>query len=260
MPIDRRTLYPPTDRPLLEGGPFEAGFIALHPFFVVDGLNPALADYGTIVIQRDSHRDESVAELIEEAEVSRHEGNVATDEVEFLAKTRGRPIRWSEVAAVTGIPNFSALNRALLTSIGALKPEFQDSKSAELLRSYCRANRVFMPTEGAIQPMMERGIAALLKTAGLDRAELASEFDATGVDVNVSELEVDAPWEIAGNPRSISRIYAPDRSLLVAVDWDSFFTLIAGTHERLRRSEVESAFEGFPCSSETRHDWWHQNA
>jgi hypothetical protein len=54
-----------------------------------------------------------------------------------------------------------------------------------------------MPTEGVIQPMMERGIADLLKRAGVDRVELASEFDATGAQVDVAALDVDAPWQIA---------------------------------------------------------------
>jgi hypothetical protein len=132
MPVDRRTVYPPTARPLLEGGPFEAGFIALHPFFAIDGFDPALAEYGTIVIHRYAHPDESVADLMGETLDSRYPGNVGPDDLAFLAKTRGRPIRCTEVSAATGISHFSALNRALFTSIRALKSEGRQVGEATL--------------------------------------------------------------------------------------------------------------------------------
>ncbi|WP_374381688.1 DUF2711 family protein [Dongia sp.] len=258
MAFKRRTTYPPTNGPLLDGGPFEAGFIALHPFFAVDGVDPALADWGTVVVCRDDDPGEDIVDAIERIEDSRYQGNLTTDVVALLAKTRGREIRWSKICAETGIKTIPSLNRALLTGIGALKSEHEDRKAAGKLQEYCHANRTFMPTEGAIQPIMERKIATLFQKAGIERVELASEFDEAGVSLEVSALQSHEPWDVPGLSRIPTRIYAEDRSLLVVVEWDSFFALICGTNEKLDQSDLDGAFEGFFCTPHTRHNWWSQ--
>ena len=259
MALDRYTEYPPTDRPLLEGGPFEAGYIAVHPFFEISGVDPALSDYGTVIVHRTQYAEDSIDEILEQIDVS-GKGRIAADTVAVLAKARGRLLLWKEIGAATGLRTFSSLNRALLTTIGALRKQYEDRETASRIQDYCRMRQIFMPTEGQIQPTMERQIASLFRKAGVQELEVAGEFDKTGVAIDVSVLQGDQPWNITGLKHRPTRLYALDRSLLVAVDWDSFFTFVAGKRARLRRSEIESDFEGFACSSETLQDWWREDA
>src|SRR6185295_5537247 len=131
---------------------------------------------------------------------------------------------------------------------------------AEKLRAYCKANQIFMPTEGSMPIVMQRQIANLLLRAGIKHIEVAHEYDEEGVAMEVSTLVIDGPWNFANFRLKPMRIYAEDRSLLVVVDWDSFFTLICGSRQVLDRSMMESQFEGFFCSAGTRHNWWKQDA
>jgi hypothetical protein len=197
-------------------------------------------------------------DVIERVKDARYENNLSADEIAFLAKSRGREVSWSKICAATGIKTIPSLNRALLTTIGALQSKYASHEAAGKLQEYCRANRTFMPTEGAIQPIMELKIATLFQKVGIERLELACEFDEAGVSLEVSALCSQELWHVPGLSRKPTRIYAEDRSLLAVVDWDSFFTLICGTNEILNQSEIDDDFEGFFCNRHTCHDWWSQ--
>jgi hypothetical protein len=47
---------PPDDTPMLPwfGGAFTHSFVALHPFIAIDGLDPRVCEYGTLILPRSS--------------------------------------------------------------------------------------------------------------------------------------------------------------------------------------------------------------
>jgi hypothetical protein len=53
-------------------------------------------------------------------------------------------------------------------------------------------------------------------------------------------------------------VFAEDRSLLIAVHWDSFFTLILATEGRIPGSRMSELFEGFWCNTFTSISWLDQ--
>jgi len=259
MPIDKLTSYPSYNEPILGwyAGAYDLAYVALHPFVRIPGLDPALCSPWTTHIDRsDLPADQDLLDAIR-AKESTEDLKFSPHVVDELTKRRGITLSWSEVGKAVGFTNVADINRALLTSIGALKVEYQDQAGADLLSSYCSSQKIFPPSEGNFQASMQRNLGRLFRDSGVDRVEVAGQFDEEASPLEISLLNSQQPWcSIDVIPNRADRIFAADRSLLVVVDWDSFFTLICGKAERLKSVSVAELFEGFWCSPSTNHNWW----
>lgn len=258
---DRRIFGPPDDEPMLAwyNGAYSHAFVALHPFYTVEGLDPASCHYGTVVISRDQvPRGADVLQWAEaEAEAEQVGKELGTDAVDEAAKCFGQRVRWRTICNEAGFADHRDLDRALRTHIQGLRHDLCDPEAAERLVAYCRERNIFLPTEGTIQPVLEVSFVELFKRAGLSEFVIADEFGDDERLVGVGALAADGTqrsWQTSPVPRP-KRLYAPDRSLLAWVHWDSFFTVIFGTSERLAGVGLGELFEGFWCSPETTVSW-----
>jgi hypothetical protein len=259
MPIEKQTSYPSYDEPILGwyAGAYDWAYIAFHPFVRVQGLDPAkCAPWTTHVSRSDLPHDLTLIDI--SAHLRRgQEFQFSPKVVDEIAKRQGLALRWSEVGKAAGLANPANLNVALLTSIGALRAEFADQAGAERLTNYCASQQIFLPTEGQFQAVMEQSLGKLFADAGIDRVEAADQFDEDAHPIELDLLQSQQPWcSLEGIPSRSGRLFAEDRSLLVVVDWDSFFTLICGKAEHLQRVDLTKLFEGFWCRPDTTHDWW----
>ncbi len=50
-------------------------------------------------------------------------------------------------------------------------------------------------------------------------------------------------------------IYSTDKSILFAIEWDSFFFLIAAEEQLMKQILETHLFEGFFCDKNTEHPW-----
>jgi hypothetical protein len=261
MPIDEQTSYPGYDGPILGSyaGAYDLAYIAFHPFVRIPGLDPAqCAPWTAHFSGYDPPSDLPLTDINARARHRRErERQFSPQLVDELAKRRGLALRWSEVGRATGLAKPANLNVALLTSIGALKPEYEDQAGAERLASYCSSQQIFLPTEGQFQAVMEQSLGKLFADAGIDRVEAADQFDEEARPIELDLLQSQQSWcSVERIPNRAGRIFAEDRSLLVVVDWDSFFTLICGKAERLQYVDMTKLFEGFWCGPDTTHSWW----
>lgn len=259
--IERSKWPPPEDDAMLPwyAGLFDQGFIALHPFFEVEGLDPAVCDHGTLVSERaQMPEDVGLIEWMDEAVAARREGKeLFSGSIPAVAKQFGRPISWREVIGALNLPDHCELDRALRTHIKGLRRDLADEHAAEAVVAHCASHRIFLPTEGVMQPLLEARLVALLHRAGLSDIVVADEFGDDEVLMSVDALGGVVPWEMREDlPKwGVRRLMAPDRSLLVWVHWDSFYTAIFGTKERLSGARVPDGFEGFWCSDLTTTYW-----
>lgn len=258
MSDDRLTIYP-LEGGLLDwyGGAYDLAYIALHPFFRIPGLDPRTADYGTFIMER-SQTDPflPVFDALQQGRDADRAGKLHADAVEALTKARGIPLTWQDVCDAAGFEGYPDLNRALLSTISSLPPAYHDEAGAARLRVYCTEQRLFMPTEGVFQVLMEPRLATLFAATDAQHVEIASDFDEART-VSIEKLTAPHPWmPERGFPPFPRRIYLRDRSLLAVVHWDSFFTLICGTAERLRGVEMPKLFDGFTCPPGLPHNWW----
>lgn len=259
--FERSKWPPPEDDPMLVWyeSTFDAGFVALHPFFTVEGLDPAGCVHGTMVFTR-SEMPEGVG-LIDwmDAEGAARSGGkeVQSGAMPGIAKAFGRAIGWGKVLATLDMADHCALDCALRTHIKGLRKEFADEAAARRLEDYCSREKIFLPTEGVIQPLMEAALIAMLRRAGFDEMILADEFGDDEKLMSLDALESQEPWDLRDDlPKwGLRRLIAPDRSLLVWVHWDSFYIAIFGTRARIAMARPEEGFEGFWCKPATKTYW-----
>jgi hypothetical protein len=259
MPIEKQTSYPSYDEPILGwyAGAYDWAYIAFHPFVRIQGLDPAQCAPWTRHVSRDDLPHDLTLTDINARRQRDQELLFSPRIVDELAKRRGLTLPWSEVGKATDLANPAMLNVALLTGIGALRAEFEDQAGAERLTNYCASQQIFLPTEGQFQAVMEQSLGKLFADAGIDRVEAADQFDEDAHPIELDLLQSQQPWcSLEGIPNRSGRLFAEDRSLLVVVDWDSFFTLICGKAERLQHIDLTNLFEGFWCGPGTTHDWW----
>ncbi|WP_420139068.1 DUF2711 family protein [Sphingomonas sp.] len=261
---DRSSLGPPDDTPILPwfDGIYARAFVALHPFFTIEGVDPAACEYGSVILSRSAApSDVDLIEWMDDETRKRQIGKeLAADAVDGLAKRLAQPIGWRAVARHIDLADHCALDRALRTSIDGLKDHLADRAAADRLAAHCRKNRIFLPTEGSFQPVMQPSLVRIFRQAGFQSVIMGDEFGDDDRLVDIGTLETDEPWDgMPDLPRhGVRRMLAPDHSLFAWVHWDSFYTLILGTADALRDLNVGQQFEGFWCAKETTTYWLSQ--
>lgn len=262
MDQDELTKFgPPDDTPILPwyGGAFQHAFVALHPFFSVEGLHPGACESGSLVLLRSEMPDG--AELLEwadEAKAARKLGKeIEADAVDTIAKRFGRTIGWQAVARAAGFSDHCELDRALRTNIHGLRDDLADSASTERLLRYCDREALFLPTEGRFEPVMQSALIQMFARAGHCEIIAGDEFGNEERLVDLSALAGKKPWVGVEDVPAYGarRLFAPDRSLLAWVHWDSFYTLILGTEAGLAGIRLNQLFEGFWCDTATTTYW-----
>jgi hypothetical protein len=259
--IDRAKFGPPDDTAIMPwyGGAYSHGFVALHPFFIIEGLNPDTCEHGTLVLSGSSAPSElGLLEWAAEEAADRRLGKEITAEgVDGLAKRFGQRVDWRTIFQQANFIDHCDLDRALRSSIGGLRYDLADAAASDRLGSYCSQHGIFPPQEGRFEPIMQSGLAKLFRRAGFLEVIVGDEFGDDERLVDISLLEREELWDgMAELPQyGIKRLIAPDYSLLAWVHWDSFYTLIFGTVETFHDMNIDQFFEGFWCSDETNTYW-----
>ena len=263
---DRAKFGPPDDTAMLPwiDGVYSHGFVALHPFIAIDGLHPRVCEYGTLILPRSSAPpDIDLLEWIDgEAEERRDGKELAAISVDEIAFKFGNQVSWQAMCHLVGLSDHCALDQALRTIILGLRKDLEDKASAERLEKYCDQHALFRPTEGRFQPIMQAQIIALFERMKLDEVFVGDEFGDDERLVSLAALRGEQAWDQRADllPWGIRRIFAPDHSMLMWVHWDSFYTAVFATAERLDGSRLDELFEGFWCSNETITYWLTQSA
>lgn len=240
-------------------GAYTHGFVALHPFFTVEGLDPKTCEHGTLILLGSAAPTaQGLLEWVDEKATDRRVGKeINAEGVDGAAKRFGRKVNWRTICREAGFTDHCDLDRALRTSIGGLKHHVADTTKSDRLASYCSQHRIFPPNEGRFEPLMQASLATVFGRAGHHQLLVGDEFGQDERLVDVSLLERCDLWDgMAELPQyGVKRLIALDRSLLVWVHWDSFYTLILGTAKALEGLRIAELFEGFWCSEETQSYW-----
>ncbi|TCM14711.1 uncharacterized protein DUF2711 [Novosphingobium sp. PhB165] len=258
---DRDKFGPPDDTPILPwfSGAYAHGFVALHPFFAVEGLDPKTCEHGTLVLSgSEVPAALGLLEWADEEAANRRVGkDINLEGVDGAAKRYGRQVSWRTICQQADFADHCELDQALRTSIGGLRHGLADAAKSDRLSSYCSQHGIFPPNEGRFEPLMQTNLATVFRRAGNNRLIVGDEFGDDEGLVDISLLEQGELWdEMAELPQyGVKRLIAPDRSLLAWVHWDSFYTLILGKAEAFQDLKIASMFEGFWCSQETQTYW-----
>jgi hypothetical protein len=216
-------VYPPCDAPLIEayGGRFESLYIMLHPFFRVPHR----------LAWRETHTYPSNEQI----------------------KSAGEKVSWAEVAAETGLSGAAELNQALLSSIDAIYPEFGNFGARDRLRRYLEAGNVWMPNEGAFEPLLQPDFIDAFEAARKHSMIFVPEFPSVDAitPFNMASLKAhNDDFPVRGS------LMPEDVWFLFTVDWDSFFTLLYGPRKFVTDFVKRRKIEGFFANATTEHYWF----
>jgi hypothetical protein len=255
--IDKRIGLPDGNEKFLEWYQevFDCVYIALHPFSSVLDLDPETVNYRLGVF---NGNETSLEEAMEQ--MSEIAANTDTDQVLFakLEKQFGKQTLWQRICEECKFDSVAELNRVLLTTNMALRPEHWDEAGAARLEGYCVYNKVFMPIFNWIPPLLQKPLAETFKALGLQDFVVANQFDYQINSATIEDLETDQPWTVDNTEWNyVCKAYSRDYSILVASPIDEFYTIICGnnrnTFEKIGLSE---RFDGFWCTEDTRPAWW----
>lgn len=236
-------------------GIFDCAYVCLHPFVYIPGIDPASFIPKSLKPDSEPLSLEMVNKIAAEwREIHAMDPAITVN----LEKQQGQAIRWETVREACGFQSIKDVNRALLSSILALRDKYIDHSVAAEVRSYCKANKIFLPNEDFIQTIMEHQLACLLKELGKEWTVLSDRDGGVQSSFKTDLLvEEKRAWQFADIFRTlISLMYPADNSLLIFVPYDTFTTIICGQHDVLHQLKLERRFEGFWANSETDDSWW----
>jgi len=165
----------------------------------------------------------------------------------------GTSFSWKSVIENSQLKNEAELNKALRTSIGALRIIFRKPELAEKLNKYTTEKNIWHPTEGRFDILSKLSIYKAFRLLEKNTIVIADEFFET---TSVLELKGLSDFEFSEKVQGKDYyIYSEDKEILFTIEWDSFFFLIATDQAKLNKIVHENLFEGFVCNDNTTHNW-----
>ncbi len=257
--FDPELAYPSYDKPFLASwkGRFERVFVVLHPFLRVKGIDPYAEGYA---ISAEASGPSARAAFLEAEEAFGEAGPSGLgglDGAQLVASLSypddpwwdldAQHVSWMEVAQHSGLATIERVGVALLAMIRAIQGRFPAEVSR--LVSWCEATRTFPPSEGQFQPALWEPLTDFIKASGSPALHFQGEFD--------GEPAGAWPWaELEPGLVHRGSLFSADKTALVVVDWDSYFTLVAGPTQLVEPWVAQHRPDGFYADETTTHHWW----
>jgi hypothetical protein len=135
-------------------------------------------------------------------------------------------------------------------SIGARPPK--EDRQLEALNRLVDSAGLLEPTEGETPAVLLDAFLRSFLDHGYERVVVADEFGERYQEFRVDSLLAERHAFV---PEAHPSIFSLDASLVYCVPWDSFFTLLCGSHDRLSDTVNRHGFEGFWCDESTTLEW-----
>lgn len=165
----------------------------------------------------------------------------------------GKIVSWKTIIEEANLKDKTELNKALRTSIGALRKIFRKPELCEKLNGYTTKNNVWHPTEGDFDIFSKMAIYRIFKMFNKNEILIVDEFYENNNVITLNEL---TEYEfIEKIEYGDYYIYSVDKEILFTIEWDSFFFLIATDKNKMEKIIEAKYFEGFLCDSNTTHNW-----
>jgi len=165
-----------------------------------------------------------------------------------------KAVLWKDVAKRSGLPNVAAVDIALRTQIHALRPGFMNIDYANRLERFYETDGILAPTEGEHSALLHNKVLELFQALGHDWVWVGDDFCTERKLYWIDDLKEGIKDPISG-PRHCN-VFAPDKTLLWTVHWDSHFSFLCSSSETaLKSADVEEKLEGFFCDPETEVYW-----
>jgi hypothetical protein len=232
-------------------GFYESVFIAFLPFIKVDG-GQTVEKPQKMTFEEAKHKIDILKNIpTPNAEIYCYSNDNYPSDKEIFEN--GKTISWKKVIDGSGLAENSELNKALRTSIGALRPIFRKLELAEKLYNYTTNQNIWQPIEGKFGLLSKVAIYKTFKLLNKNQVIVTDEHCETTKTLELDQL---TDFEFAEKITFEDyHLYSLDKELLFTIEWDSFFFLIASGTEKMNKIISENLFEGFLGNEKTEHEW-----
>ena len=212
----------PLDGGILEyyAGTFEAVYISLNPFLKPISIKKAEFKPGTYP----------------------NRASIATN---------CEPVSWSEVAQLAKLPSLAAVDIGLRTGIGGLKKELENQNYTAVIDALGDTHGILSPIEGLFSDLLHDKILQSVQGLGYEWLWVGDEFCTERKLHWIDDLKN----QDEGLTRRRFNVFTPDKQLLWTSHWDSHFSFLCSSHEKLNAIQNLSNLEGFFCTESTEVYW-----
>lgn len=166
---------------------------------------------------------------------------------ELVATCEG--VRWDQVRSAVGFRSVAEIDIALRTRIRGLKKEYENEQLADALDAYAERAGLVAPAEGNVPALVENHFFEAMQRLGYTWLWVGDEFCSERKLWWIDDLK--AADACGGH----SNLFTPDQSMLFTTHWDSHFSFVCSSREKLEALMSMKEFEGFYCEPETEVYW-----
>ena len=157
------------------------------------------------------------------------------------------PVRWSEVATISGLKNLREIDIGLRSRIHGLNEKLSKDDWAKTLDEM---PGLICPTEGCFSPFIENKFLTSLKNHGYSKVIVRDEHLSKISTREISELTNVEEIPYAGS------ILTEDEGIYATTHWDSHFSFFCfKSKDLLNEIIARDGYEGFFCDQETEVYW-----
>ncbi|MGA8027133.1 MAG: DUF2711 family protein [Bryobacteraceae bacterium] len=161
------------------------------------------------------------------------------------------PVSWKEVAGKAALPSIAAVDVGLRTTIRGLKSEFSNEEYAARIVFLAQSHKILPPPEGSFSDLLHDAVLSAIQGAGYEWVWVGDEFGTERKLYWIEDLKTQDAGPTAGN----CNIFTPDKGLLWTTHWDSHFSFLCSSRQRLAALVESNQFEGFFCTPSTEVYW-----
>jgi len=162
-----------------------------------------------------------------------------------------KPVSWSEVQQLAGLPSLAAVDIGLRTGIGGLKAELENKQYTASIEALSQSQGILSPTEGVFSELLHDSILASIQALGYEWLWVGNEFCTERKLRWIDDLKDQDVGLTAGR----FNVFTPDKQLLWTCHWDSHFSFLCSSQEKLSFIQQTIGLEGFFCSPSTEVYW-----
>lgn len=165
--------------------------------------------------------------------------------------TNCKQVSWSEVAELAELPSLAAVDIGLRTRIGGLKAVFRNDNFAAAIDALWDTKGILAPPEGAFSDLLHNRILQSIQELGYEWLWVGDEF--------CTERKLRWIDDLKNQDDDLTRgrfnVFTPDKQLLWTIHWDSHFSFLCSSREKLDAIQKTSGLEGFFCTPSTEIYW-----
>lgn len=254
--FETNRLYPDYDTPIKRyfADYFDCVYVCFSPFFILKENKEGTCSNRSKIISLEELQAADI--IFKNLDPSVNRVIYSNDNFSYPATeeivSKGLIITWKYIKEKASFANYSEINTALRTSIGALRSDFERKDLQKKLDAFTDQESIYNPGEGRITPLSLVQIYLCLRSLKKFELVVTDEFFENRFTINLLDVTCS---EFIEKTFGYMYYFPKDRSLLFTIEWDSFFYLITGNEKLLRGLIKAFGFEGFYATDVTTHSW-----